>query len=42
VGTGQVHYWFDRPEGGFPRPRRTAPDADVVRQNGGPNLPAAG
>ena len=34
--------WFDRPEGGFPRPRRTAPDADVVRQNGGPNLPAAG
>ncbi|RIJ67848.1 catechol 1,2-dioxygenase [Nakamurella silvestris] len=24
VGTGQVHLWFDRPEGGFPRPRRTA------------------
>jgi 3,4-dihydroxyphenylacetate 2,3-dioxygenase len=23
VGTGQVHLWFDRPEGGFPRPRRT-------------------
>jgi 3,4-dihydroxyphenylacetate 2,3-dioxygenase len=42
VGTGQVHYWFDRPEGGFPRARRTAPDADVVRQNGGTNLPAAG
>ena len=24
VGTGQVHLWFDRPEGGFPRPRRTS------------------
>src|SRR5512133_2105296 len=23
VGTGQVHLWFDRPEGGFPRSRRT-------------------
>jgi 3,4-dihydroxyphenylacetate 2,3-dioxygenase len=23
VGTGQVHLWFDRPDGGFPRPRRT-------------------
>ena len=23
IGTGQVHYWFDRPDGGFPRPRRT-------------------
>src|SRR5690606_31288039 len=23
VGTGQVHLWFDRPEGGFPRPRPT-------------------
>jgi 3,4-dihydroxyphenylacetate 2,3-dioxygenase len=23
VGTGQVHVWFDRPEIGFPRPRRT-------------------
>ena len=23
VGTGQVHLWFDRPEGGFPRPRAT-------------------
>jgi 3,4-dihydroxyphenylacetate 2,3-dioxygenase len=42
VGTGQVHYWFDRPDGGFPRPRSTAPDADVVRQNGGPDLVAAG
>ena len=24
VGTGQVHLWFDRPDEGFPRPRRTA------------------
>jgi 3,4-dihydroxyphenylacetate 2,3-dioxygenase len=23
VGTGQVHLWFDRPPGGFPRPHRT-------------------
>ena len=23
VGTGQVHLWFDRPEGGFPRSHRT-------------------
>lgn len=25
VGTGQVHLWFDRPDGGFPRPHRTVP-----------------
>lgn len=42
VGTGQVHVWFDRPDGGFPRPRRTPVDPDYVRQNGGPDLPAAG
>ena len=23
VGTGQVHLWFERPAGGFSRPRRT-------------------
>jgi 3,4-dihydroxyphenylacetate 2,3-dioxygenase len=23
IGTGQVHLWFDRPAGGFPRPRQT-------------------
>lgn len=23
IGTGQAHVWFDRPEGGFPRPHRT-------------------
>ena len=42
VGTAQVHLWFDQPEGGFPRPRRTPPDADFARQTGGPDLRAAG
>jgi 3,4-dihydroxyphenylacetate 2,3-dioxygenase len=42
VGTGQVHLWFDRPDGGFPRPRRTPTDPEYVRQVGGPDLPAAG
>jgi aromatic ring-opening dioxygenase catalytic subunit (LigB family) len=42
IGTGQVHLWFDAPEGGFPRPQRTPEDADVVRQMAGPDLPAAG
>ena len=42
VGTGQVHYWFDAPEGGFPRPRRTPADPEFLRQTGGPDLPAAG
>jgi 3,4-dihydroxyphenylacetate 2,3-dioxygenase len=32
VGTGQVHLWFDRPDGGFPRPHRTSPDPDYLRQ----------
>ena len=32
VGTGQVHLWFDRPSTGFPRPRRTDPDPDYLRQ----------
>ena len=32
VGTGQVHLWFDRPATGFPRPRRTEPDPDYLRQ----------
>lgn len=32
VGTGQVHVWFDRPDGGFPRPRRTEVDEDYLRQ----------
>ena len=42
IGTGQVHLWFDRPEGGFPRPNVTPPDPDYARQVGGPDLPAAG
>jgi len=32
VGTGQTHLWFDRPEGGFPRPLRTVLDEDYLRQ----------
>lgn len=42
IGTGQVHYWFDRPEAGFPRSRRTPVDAEFVRQTTGPDLTAAG
>ncbi|WP_395692384.1 catechol 1,2-dioxygenase [Nocardioides sp.] len=42
IGTGQVHLWFDRPDGGFPAPHRTPVDPDFVRQSGGPDLPAAG
>ena len=42
VGTGQVHYWFDAPEGGFPTSRRTPADPEYLRQTGGPDLPAAG
>lgn len=32
VGTGQVHLWFDRPDDGFPGPRRTPADPDYLRQ----------
>ncbi|MDH4354114.1 MAG: catechol 1,2-dioxygenase, partial [Actinomycetota bacterium] len=42
IGTGQVHLWFDRPDGGFPRPRRTPQDPEYTRQNRGPDLVAAG
>lgn len=42
IGTGQVHLWFDRPAEGFPRAKRTPTDPVYVRQNGGPDLPAAG
>jgi 3,4-dihydroxyphenylacetate 2,3-dioxygenase len=42
IGTGQVHLWFDRPDGGFPRPHTTPADADFIRQNAGPELTAAG
>jgi aromatic ring-opening dioxygenase catalytic subunit (LigB family) len=30
VGTGQVHLWFDRPVGGFPRPHATGLNATEV------------
>lgn len=42
IGTGQVHLWFDRPAEGFPRPKGTPTDPEYVRQNSGPDLPAAG
>lgn len=42
IGTGQVHLWFDRPEGGFAQPRRTPEDPEYRRQTGGPDLVAAG
>lgn len=42
IGTGQVHLWFDRPEDGFPAPRRTPEDPDYLRQTRGPDLTAAG
>lgn len=44
VGTGQVHLWFDRPEGGFPTANATPADPDYTRQMSGPgaDVPAAG
>ncbi|MFN8189048.1 MAG: catechol 1,2-dioxygenase [Nocardioidaceae bacterium] len=44
IGTGQVHLWFDRPEGGFPRPHATPEDPEYTRQMGsaGADVPAAG
>src|SRR6478609_9781601 len=44
VGTGQVHLWFDRPEGGFPAASETPTDPDYVRQmsSAGADVPAAG
>src|SRR5690348_186864 len=44
VGTGQVHLWFDRPEGGFPAVRTTPTDPDYIRQmsGSGADVPAAG
>ncbi|MFV0462547.1 MAG: catechol 1,2-dioxygenase [Nostocoides sp.] len=42
IGTGQVHLWFDRPQGGFPRPHATPVDPEFARQMAGPDLTAAG
>lgn len=39
VGTGQVHLWFERPEGGFPRPRRTHLEPLI---SGQPSMHSAG
>ncbi|HVK29571.1 MAG TPA: catechol 1,2-dioxygenase, partial [Nocardioides sp.] len=44
IGTGQVHVWFDRPDGGFPAARTTPTDPDYARQmsGSGADVPAAG
>lgn len=44
IGTGQVHLWFDRPDGGFPRAHGTPTDPDFVRQMSGTgaDVPTAG
>jgi aromatic ring-opening dioxygenase catalytic subunit (LigB family) len=42
IGTGQVHLWCDRPDGGFPRQQETPTDPEFVRQQAGPDVPAAG
>ena len=42
IGTGQVHLWCDRPAEGFPRQNQTPTDPDFLRQQSGPDIPAAG
>lgn len=42
IGTGQVHFWCDRPEGGFPRQNETPTDPEFLRQQEGPDVTAAG
>lgn len=42
IGTGQVHLWCDRPDGGFPRQQETPSDPEFIRQQAGPDVPAAG
>jgi aromatic ring-opening dioxygenase catalytic subunit (LigB family) len=42
IVTGQVHLWCDRPEEGFPRQKVTPTDPEFVRQQEGPDIPAAG
>ena len=39
VGTGQVHLWFERPAGGFPRPRLTHTEPLTAEQ---PSMHSAG
>jgi aromatic ring-opening dioxygenase catalytic subunit (LigB family) len=42
IGTGQVHLWCDRPDDGFPRQNLTPTDPEFLRQQSGPDIPAAG
>jgi hypothetical protein len=42
IGTGQVHLWCDRPDQGFPRQNQTPTDPEFLRQQSGPDIPAAG
>jgi 3,4-dihydroxyphenylacetate 2,3-dioxygenase len=42
IGTGQVHLWFDQPDEGFPRQNATPTDSEFLRQQEGPDIPAAG
>jgi aromatic ring-opening dioxygenase catalytic subunit (LigB family) len=42
IGTGQVHLWCDQPDGGFPRQNVTPTDTEFLRQQEGPDIPAAG
>ena len=42
VGTGQIHLWFDRPPGGFPRPRPTHLEPATAEQPNGHDAGMAG
>jgi 3,4-dihydroxyphenylacetate 2,3-dioxygenase len=42
IGTGQVHLWCDQPDKGFPRQKATPTDSEFLRQQEGPDVPAAG
>ena len=42
IGTGQVHYWFDRPEDGFPAPAAYARRSRRPATGGRPGPAAAG
>ena len=42
VGTGQIHLWFDRPPGGFPRPRPTHLEPAPAEQPNGHDAGMAG
>jgi aromatic ring-opening dioxygenase catalytic subunit (LigB family) len=42
IGTGQVHLWFDRPESGFPRPRRVDVQTTAAEQPAAKGLGVVG